>query len=334
MRDSGSRRKGKGIRSGLVVALILLILLEMCSVTLAVNHLVTFSPVKPRNFISLTESSNATKLMLSAKNETETGDKAPASDPASDPGTETGTSSDPGKVTDDPKGNVTGLRVKDEDQIWTTETDVNIFSVRYDSDSGYPTFVVNSEDGDKDFAPGTTQEYKFSVENTSDHNMKYTLTVDAYYENTDGLWIPIEGRLKSDTDNYVIGSENQWLDVLELDGYEETNHLSAGYLRDYTLDWRWPFERFDGEGLDANDAYDTMLGNLAVDKDLSLHIVIRVVAEWDDQGGGTTPIPTGDNSRTFLWAAISVVSLCAIGVLIYAIRRDDKDDKKDEPAKA
>lgn len=321
MRDSVSRRKGKGIRSGIVVALILLILLELCSVTLAVSHLVTFSPVKSRNYISITEADENTKLMLSAANEAESDDKAPAEDPGSSE-----------KDIDDPKGNVTGLRVEDKDQIWTTETDVNIFSVRYDSDSGHPTFVVNSEKGDNVFAPGTTQEYNFTVKNTSDHNMKYTLTVDAYYENTDGLWIPIEGRLKNDDKGYVIGSESEWPDVLDLDGYAETNNLSAGYIRDYTLDWRWPFERFDGEGLDSNDAYDTMLGNLAVDKDLSLHIIIRIVAEWDEEGGGTPP-QTGDYTRTYLWGAVAIVSLCAIGVLIYAVRRDDKDEKKDEPAK-
>ena len=329
MRESRARRVKKGVRSGLVVALILLIMLELCSVTLAVSHLVTFSPVQNRNYISLTESSKMTKLMVSSANGSETaGGEETSSGSAADPGSSAAAPSD--KEIDDPDGSHTGLVVEDRDQIWTTETDVDIFSIRYDSEAGHPTFAVNSEKGDNVFAPGTEQAYTFTVKNVSDHNMKYTLTVDAYYENTDGLWIPIEGRLKNDDKGYVIGSETEWPDVLELDGYAETNNLSAGYIRDYTLDWRWPFERFDGEGLDSNDAYDTMLGNLAVDEDLSLHIIIRIVAEWDEEGGGVKPIPpqTGDYSKTYLWGAIAVVSLCAIGIVIWAVRRDDDDEKE------
>jgi hypothetical protein len=38
----------------------------------------------------------------------------------------------------------------------------------------------------------------------------------------------------------------------------------------YILQWRWPF--------DIDDEYDTMLGNLAVEEDISLTIVIRTTA--------------------------------------------------------
>ena len=323
MRESKTRRRGRRINSGIIVALILLILLELCSVSVVVSKIAAFSPVEQRNYISLTESGDKTKLMLNAAGDEKTDSKAPASDP--------GSKTDSDTIIDDPEGNVTGFRVEDKDQIWTTETDIDIFSVHYDSEAGYPVFSVNSEKGDNVFAPGTEQAYNFTLKNTGSHNLKYKLTVDAYYENTDGLWIPIEGRLKTAEKGYVIGSDTEWPDVLDLDGYEETDYLSAGNIRDYTLDWRWPFERFDGEGLDSNDAYDTMLGNLAVDKDLTLHIVIRAVAEWSEEGGGVKPPQTGDNTNTYLWGAVAVVSLCAIGVLIYAIKRDDKE--KDEPAK-
>ena len=107
--------------------------------------------------------------------------------------------------------------------------------------------------------------------------------------------------------------------MLELDGYEEEGKINSGRKYNYSLDWRWPFERFDGDGLDSNDAYDTMLGNLAVDEDLTLHIIIRTMA-WVDE------VPTGDSTNIYLWGGMAVASLAGIGILLVLIRRRRKNE--------
>ena len=99
--------------------------------------------------------------------------------------------------------------------------------MRYDN-NGDAVFTVNSQKGDKVFAPGTEQSYTFTLSNTGSHSLDYILTIEAFYENTDGLWIPIEGRLHDYTGAWLVGSETQWPDVLELDGYKKEGVLACG----------------------------------------------------------------------------------------------------------
>ncbi len=323
MNDYASLRKRSGFHSGLLILVVLLAVLELCSLSVLFSQLSAYSPAQKRNYISLTEgSSDGTvrvghrdengDFMLSAHGR---GSYAPVMLNALQPAR-------PVQLT----GGETGYSAYDENTVWSTQTDVEIFSVRYDN-NGDAVFTVNSEKGDKVFAPGTEQSYHFTLSNTGKQSLDYILTVEAFYENTDGLWIPIEGRLSRDPGSFVVGSATEWPDVLELDGYHEEDVIAAGNIIDYTLDWRWPFERFDGEGLDSNDAYDTMLGNLAVDKDLTLHIIIRTEAWLDEnpQEPGGRP-QTGDTARIYLWSAVSVASLGAMGILIYGLRRDKKKD--------
>ena len=108
-----------------------------------------------------------------------------------------------------------------------------------------------------------------------------------------------------------------------LKDYIENGKIDSGHKYFYALDWRWPFERFDGEGLDSNDAYDTMLGNLAVDEDLKLHIIIRTMAYVDE----AEPVPTGDNSNVYLWGGVAVAALVGIFVLLIIMRRNKKKDE-------
>ena len=360
MSEYASLSRNRNLRSGLVMLLALLIVLEICCISVLFSQLSAFSKAPQRNLISLTEGSpNGTVEVhrRGAQGENLGGRRASYA-PAvlAAPRIETA----PAPLTD-PK---TGFGVYDEDTVWSTHTDVEIFRVSYDSESGYPTVSVNSSKGDKVFAPGTEETYSFTLSNTGSYNLDYILTIEAFYENTDGLWIPIEGRLSDGTGAWLVGSASEWPDVLELDGFRKEGKLASGTIEDYRIDWRWPYERFDGDGLDSNDAYDTMLGNLAVDQDLILHIIIRTEAWIDEEPEPTptpTPVPTeepkptekpsptekpvptpattqkpdtqpktGDESHVLLWSVISVVTLAAIVILLIALRRCNRKNRDDK----
>ena len=352
MNEYASLRKSDGLRSGLVIALVLLLVLELCSLSVLFGQLTAYSTVQQRTYISLTEGSENGTVTVSQREPAGSGlayrpavHLAPST--LSVPSGAVPAVLSSSEDVEDPNGDKTGFKVYDENTVWTTHTDVEIFSVHYD-DNGDGHYTTASSNKDKVFAPGTTQSYTFTLANNKDKTLDYRLTIKAYYENTDGLWIPIEGRLSDYTGAWLVGSATEWPDVLKLDGFVKEGKLYPNYEADYTIDWRWPFERFDGEGLDANDEYDTMLGNTAVNKDLILHIVIMTEAWVDEEvppsptptpkpsgtpkpggGGGGGHPKTGDYSRAYLWGAVSLVSMVLLMLIVYAFYKDGRKRKHD-----
>ncbi len=316
MKDYASLRNNKGRGSGLVILAVLLAVLELCSVSMLFSQLSVFSTGSKGTYISLTGGSAGGTVQVGRLDENGNFVRTAAHGSSYAPVL---LSANGGARAVRLGENKTGFSVYDKDQVWSTQTDIDIFSVSYKN--GQAEITVNSEKGDNVFAPGTEQTYQFTLANDGKYNLDYILTVEAFYENTNGLWIPIEGRL-SNPSGYVVGSAEEWPDVLELDGYMEDGKIDSGRRYNYSLDWRWPFERFDGEGLDSNDAYDTMLGNLAVDEDLTLHIIIRTMAWVDEE----EPIPTGDNANVYLWGGVACAALVGIVVLLVLMRRKKKNE--------
>lgn len=321
MNDYASLRNKKGRSSGLVILAVLLAVLEICSISMLFSQLTAFSQGHKGTYISLTEGSAGGTVQVGRTDENgnfvQTASRSASHAPV------LLSSNGGGMIPVRLAENKTGYSAYDKDQVWSTQTDVDIFSVSYKN--GQAEITVNSEKGDNVFAPGTEQTYEFTLANDGKYNLDYILTVEAYYENTNGLWIPIEGRLRRTPGGYVVGSAEEWPDVLELDGYKEDGKIDSGHKYFYALDWRWPFERFDGEGLDSNDAYDTMLGNLAVDEDLTLHIIIRTMACVDEE----EPVPTGDNANVYLWGGVAAAALVGIIVLLFIMRRNKKKNDED-----
>ena len=322
MNEYASLRKSGGFRSGLLFALVLLMVLELCSLSVLFGQITAYTTVQQRYVISLTEGSPDGTLEIYQRDELAARGEGYA------PVLLTARSG-AGPVlltaeTPDPNGEHTHFKVYDENTVWSTHTDVEIFSLRYD-DNGDGRYTTASSNDEKVFAPGTTQSYTFTLANNGDKTLGYKLTIAAFYENTDGLWIPIEGRLSDYTGAWLVGSATQWPDVLELDGFARTGSLAAHHEYDYTIDWRWPFERFDGEGLDANDQYDTMLGNTAVDKDLILHIIIMTEAWLDEDNPTPGGHPkTGDAGQPYLWAAVAIIAFVLLLLILYAFYKDGR----------
>lgn len=207
-----------------------------------------------------------------------------------------------------------GFQVEDASTVWEGQTDVEIFRVAYENGQGQVT--VNSATGDKVLAPGTENEYRFTLHNTGDVDLDYTLEIAAWF--SDGQTaIPVVVRLLDYEDKYLLGSPEGYADVLELNSVKEENSISAGYIAPYTLQWQWPFE--------GDDEYDTWLGNLAQDTDITLTIAIRTTAQ---QGSGGGLPDTGDRGIT-LAAVVMVGSLG--GLLVIALlpkrRREERNGR-------
>lgn len=180
----------------------------------------------------------------------------------------------------------TYFTVSDDNTVWGTNTRVEIFKTEYEN--GSANITVASSNGDKVIAPGTENSYTFKLKNTHTVAMDYTVTVNAYCTPAE-IELPVVCRLsRSDDAKWISGDESSWETVEEFDGASDAAILSGESYVTYTLDWQWPFE--------GDDGYDTMLGNLAAEQDLTLTIEINTSAEADFDppgggggGGGTDP---------------------------------------------
>ncbi len=313
MSDYASLKKTKTPRT-LSVLLALLILLEICSLGVLASRMVTYSAKPTNRTISLTQGAGV-KIGRRNADGSVTWDE--------------GSALNRGFLTASIMPGIGARRfavasarpyfkVSDADKVWGTETAIEIFHIKYDETG---SVTVETCNGDKVFAPGTGNVYTYTVKNDESKVLDYTMYVDAWYEGTDE-WIPIEAYLKDSDGKNLAGAPDNYVDVLDLNGIEEKKSLAPGASRVYDLGWRWPFERTDGDGLDANDQYDTMLGNLAVDNDLKLTVRIRFIAEVDED----TPY-TGDNSSIAPWAVTAGASLVLICVLLVLKKRERKEEE-------
>lgn len=217
------------------------------------------------------------------------------------------------------------IQVYDDAKVWETNTEVDIFKIRYEN--GEAKVTVDGG-GDKVIAPGTDNAYTFYLKNTGDVELDYTLNMEAYFTPAD-VQIPVEVKLKGYDGSYLVGDENNWIDVLALNGIEDNASIEVNRYAYYTLEWQWPYES-------GNDAFDTYLGNRAVDEDLTLTIVIKTVATGDDSRTEVVRVPviswipkTGDQANVLLWAGLLVVSACMLGIILW-VKRREKDEADEE----
>lgn len=201
---------------------------------------------------------------------------------------------------------VPGFEISDENTVWGTATEVEIFKVSYENGEGVVT--VNSNNGDKLLAPGTENEYTFWLKNTGNVPVHYTIETEAYYSNNNYA-IPVEVRMKDYYGHYLLGDQEKWDEVMRLNEISDSAALDRNSYASYTLEWQWPFE--------TDDEYDTLLGNMAVDEDLTLTVVIRTIATAEF-------VKTGDDSHMALWFALAAASMMVVLVIVYKRKKADE----------
>ena len=101
---------------------------------------------------------------------------------------------------------------------WETNTKVDLFKAAYANDQGEIT--VESGDGKKVIAPGTSNEYEFSLKNTGNISLDYAMTLGSVFTFTNRE-LPMEIRLRSG-DRWVLGGDHAWARPEELKELKES----------------------------------------------------------------------------------------------------------------
>ena len=213
----------------------------------------------------------------------------------------------------------------DAGTVWQTDTQVDIFRLFYENGEGKITVRNNDGKSDKLIAPGTSNQYVFTLENNGDVPLDYTMTMEAWVEGT-GERLPVRARVWDYTNQYLLGSAGQSADVLALNTVQDAAALGAGRYAYYTLEWEWPFEQ-------GTDEHDMMLGNLAADGDITLTVRITTTAVYDENPddpkvsqAGVPGLHTGDDTPVTAFVIVLAAALLLAGIAFFAGRKQ-KDDK-------
>ena len=271
--------------NGRLPAAIVLLLCVVLSASMLFSRLMVFTPADTRHYIPLTKGNGLTHVTA-----------APLS------GETAALPAMPLMLTAQP-----GFQTYDKNTVWSSETDIEIFRVTYQN--GASQVTVNSQNGDSLLAPGTDNTYEFVLENTGNVDLQYTMSMEAWFSHTD-YPIPVFVKLTDLNGQYLLGSETETAPVLDLNSISREGTVRAGHLVPFTLYWEWPFE--------LDDEYDTMLGNMAVDEDITLTIVIRTSASYTDSPNpdDDEPPKTGDTTELTFLFVLMIGSAVGLAVLL------------------
>ena len=295
---------------GIIIAL--LIVLELCALAMLFSRLTFFAPKMSENVFSLTKSGNNTTVRMGKLQEdgsiTFENEQAKAQNDVIPSFMARFAGLTAYANVSGSKGPVPGYSVYDENTVWQANTNVEIFKFSYENGEGIITVQGSGED--KVIAPGTQNEYTFTLENSGEVALDYTLEMEAFFSNEEYA-IPVTVRLTEKNGGYLLGDDETREDVLALNTVNTESTLGAGRYATYTLDWEWAFE--------GNDEYDTLLGNMAAaGEDLSLTIVIRTTAmqsaDPDCSDGEDTPV-LGDDGSFVWWFVIALLALVGLAVV-------------------
>ncbi|MBQ3417952.1 MAG: LPXTG cell wall anchor domain-containing protein [Ruminococcus sp.] len=282
MKDYASLRKKRTTRT-IGILLVVLLIIEVCSLTVLFSRVANYTTGGNYYQISLTEGGDMSKLVV--LDAAQSGFIEP--DRVADPETEFFEDGDVyndydfGYLATDENGveyNDNEVINWTSSSVWTTDTDVEIFHLSY-NETGEVT--VKSENEDKVFAPGTGDIYDFSLMNNGDQSLKYLVYLESWAGDENDPTIPLTANFYGG--NVSATEKANWEHILNLTGKGDLGGLAPGAKTDYHIGWEWPFEYGNGDtDLSSADAYDTMLGNLAAfEKDLFITVRIKTVA-WID----------------------------------------------------
>ncbi len=334
MNNYKSLRKDHSNRK-ISIILVMLILLEICSLAVLFSRLTIWVQNENENVFPLTEKTNLTSIKVgkmdsdgfirfdesssldlgadSHLSATDKGlniiklDNSSTSLPTQTPPVTKSPEDTEASKTEIPRN--PGFEVTSGDTVWAGDTDVEIFKVSYENGEGVIT--VAGQNNDKVIAPGTSNKFSFTLKNTGDVSLNYSMSMEAYVSGTD-FSLPVVVRVVDHDGSYCLGSEDHWESVLFLNKVSKKGKLAAERFANFTLEWQWPFE--------GDDKLDTLLGNLTEKDNITLTIKINTFAsecdDPDDPGDNPPPQTGEDVLNNLVWALVAVT--LAIVIFIYS----------------
>ena len=211
-------------------------------------------------------------------------------------------------------------KLKDEGRLIEISADsvekFDIFSAEYKSDTGET--IIKSSNGDPVIAPGAKHNYTFRIKNEDRVAVDYTFKPVVEYIGADS--IPIEIRLISPDEEYLIGSSKQWGTFDDFKNLEYTSTLVKDEIDSYELQWRWPFAVSD-----EADAADTALGNGAVGINVGMGLHAEMNTSKEANGG-----LFGLGLDDILWWFIFFI-LLLIAIVLFILSLITRKEKDPEP---
>lgn len=211
------------------------------------------------------------------------------------------------------------VEVSDQDETsWKTGQQVNIFQSTSANEQGEIT--VASQDGTKVIAPGTQTTYQFTMCNSGNMAVHYETDLDFTLkvgnEKQESYQFPLLVRLSNASGVYLIGGEDEWVNVADATLSRYVSVLGASSYETFTLELLWQFEG-------GNDELDTLYGDLSAEKGVTLILGINTYAEEhiepDAQGGTRMAVQgTQEYGGTIRWLWLFML-LINTGVLIFYV---------------
>lgn len=148
-------------------------------------------------------------------------------------------------------------------------TNTNIFATIIEDTVASPAL-----DGEKLIAPGTSGKYSFTIHNTYEHPIEYT--VIGKDQNIDAL--PLDFKLRVANGPWITQGNDHWNLWSSTFPLSYTRKLESGMSETINLQWQWPFER-------NRDPDDTDYGAIAETRALIYKLTLNVIVETDEGQG-------------------------------------------------
>ena len=188
---------------------------------------------------------------------------------------------------------------------------LDVFAVEYENESGEVT--IKGADGKKVIAPGSRVEYTLRLRNTDKVALDYAFTPDL--KHTTRYDLPIMIRLLDPNDEYVIGSETEWVMLQDVKAVECTGTLMKNETAEYIFQWQWPYEW-------GEDEYDTYLASIRSEDNLGVSFSFGIHSEANTEIKANGSFFSSHAGRITVIVIIAILLAVAIALLlIYIIKR-------------
>lgn len=207
-----------------------------------------------------------------------------------------------------------GMQTQDSATQWQSSTDIDLFKAAYTNAAGQ--ISVKSGTREKVLAPGTTNVYTFSIRNTGNTALDYSITMDSVFA-LGAQNIPMQFRLRRGGE-WLVGGAQQWCSLDELNTYTGSSTLNPEKIDEYQLEWQWPFE--------GDNTADTHLALAATAANADFTLTITTTAE----AAASAPAINGDGEllvqprftpRALALLALDLAVLAALLLLLLWRRR-------------